>query len=53
MSSRTQTFFSFTLHRYWFRLLNGQQTLKHGYRFGIHENIPCINLLILHHQRYY
>jgi hypothetical protein len=25
-SSRTQIFFSCTLHWYWFRILNGQQT---------------------------
>jgi hypothetical protein len=52
MSSRTWTFFSCTLQWYWFKFLNGQQTLKHGYKFGICKSIPGIDLLILHHQRY-
>ncbi len=50
ISSKTWTFF--TCIDIGSKLLNGQQTLKHGYRFGIHKNIPGRDLLILHHQRY-
>jgi hypothetical protein len=52
MSSRTQTFFSYKLHRYYFKILNGQQTLKHRHRLRTCKNIPCINLLIFHYRRY-
>jgi hypothetical protein len=52
-SPRTQTFFFCKLHQYWFKILNGQQTLKHTHRFKTRENILGINLLTLHCWKYW